>query len=478
MTSMPDGPLVGAQRPRVEAVPAFASSAGEEAIDFCESFGLALDPWQQYVLTRALGERRDGKWASMEVAAIVPRQNGKGGLLEAREIAGLFLFGEQLILHSAHEFKTSQEGFRRVLAHIEGSSMLRKRVRRVRTSHGEEGIELTTGARLRFVSRSTGSGRGFTGDTVILDEAFNLGADAMAALLPTLSARPNPQIWYTSSAGMEKSEQLRKVRARGLSGESARLAYFEWSAEPGSDPTDPKAWAQANPALGIRIAEEFIAAEQAALDPEVFGRERLGFFDEPGAVPHWQIVPKHAWQARGGAQGRPDSRVVFAIAAASPDAEWCSIAVAGWLHGELSVQIIRHQPGSSWVPEELARLRDTYRPSAIVLDLRSPADRLVQSLESARVQMTYPKVNEIAQAASMAFDGIAGDSPTWRHYDQPELAAAIAQAAKRPLGDRWTWQRSAVSSPLEAATLAAWGLVVYGSRRSAYADDDAELMVV
>ena len=30
---------------------------------------------------------------------ICSRQNGKGALLEARELAGLFLLGEELILH-------------------------------------------------------------------------------------------------------------------------------------------------------------------------------------------------------------------------------------------------------------------------------------------------------------------------------------------------------------------------------------------
>jgi hypothetical protein len=47
---------------------------------------------------------------------IVSRQNGKGAILEARELAGLFQFGEELILHSAHEYRTAMEAFRRILA--------------------------------------------------------------------------------------------------------------------------------------------------------------------------------------------------------------------------------------------------------------------------------------------------------------------------------------------------------------------------
>jgi phage terminase large subunit-like protein len=223
LTISPASELLGAQRPRVSSGPSFRSSAGVEAIELAASAGLVLDDWQQHVLEVALGERPDGKWAAFEVGLIVGRQNGKGSILEARELAGLFLFGEQLILHSAHEFKTAQEAFRRVLALIQNTPDLDKLVSRVRTSHGEEGIELRSGARLRFVARSTGSGRGFSGDVVILDEAYNLPAQAMGALLPTMAARPNPQVWYTSSAGTDDSEVLARVKERGAEGSSPRV---------------------------------------------------------------------------------------------------------------------------------------------------------------------------------------------------------------------------------------------------------------
>src|SRR4051812_13690385 len=229
-----------------------------------------LDDWQRHILSVALGERSDGKWAAFEVGLIVGRQNGKGAVLEARELAGLFLFGEQLILHSAHEFKTAQEAFRRVLALVQNTPDLERLVSRVRTSHGEEGIELRSGARLRFVARSTGSGRGFSGDVVILDEAYNLPGSAMGALLPTMAARPNPQVWYASSAGKEDSEVLARVRDRGNEGKPGRLAYCEWSAPADADLDDRQAWAAANPSMNIAahdhgIDEEFIEAERAAL---------------------------------------------------------------------------------------------------------------------------------------------------------------------------------------------------------------------
>ena len=158
MTS-PPAVLLGSQEPTRLVLPPRVGSAGAEAVELARSAGLILDPWQATTLDAALSEQPGGQWAAFEVGVVVPRQNGKGAILEARELAGLFLLGEELILHSAHEFKTGQEAFRRVLNLIENTPDLDRKVKRVRTSHGEEGIETTTGARLRFVARSSGSGQ-------------------------------------------------------------------------------------------------------------------------------------------------------------------------------------------------------------------------------------------------------------------------------------------------------------------------------
>ncbi|MGY4986484.1 hypothetical protein [Streptomyces nigrescens] len=65
--------------------------------------------------------RMEPRWAAFEVGLVVSRQNGKGSLLEARELAGLFLFGERLIIHSAHQFDTSKEAFERILMLVENT---------------------------------------------------------------------------------------------------------------------------------------------------------------------------------------------------------------------------------------------------------------------------------------------------------------------------------------------------------------------
>ncbi|MEU0633279.1 response regulator [Streptomyces sp. NPDC005989] len=331
--------------------PTRLSSSGQEAVELAALAGLKLDPWQQHVLDMGLSERADGSWSAFEVAVNVPRQNGKGGIIEARELAGLFLLGEKLILHSAHEFKTSIVAFKRIEQLVMGCPDLRKRVLRVRRTTGEEAIELVTGQVLRFLARSGGSGRGFTGDCNVLDEAMILGDDAMGALMPTMSAVPNPQIWYLGSAGIgSPSVQLGRLRARAVAAVEAgepdpSLAYFEWSVNPHraectvgctdhADADDPRAWAVANPALGIRISSEHVRNEQLSMGSGgIFERERLGVGDYPtDGADTWQVIGEDAWRALAAAESVPEGAVAFAVDA-TPERSHAAIAAAGTWRG-------------------------------------------------------------------------------------------------------------------------------------------------
>ncbi len=433
------------------------TSAGAEAVELAESAGLFLDEWQRFALDVALGETVLGKWAAFEVALLVARQNGKGSVLEAFELACLFLFGDELILHSAHEFKTAQEAFRRILVLIENTDDLRKKVRRVRTSHGDEGVELLDGRRLRFVARSTGSGRGFTGDKVIMDEAYNLGPESMGALMPTMSARPNPQFWYTSSAPMATSSQLHAVRERALLGGGGRLAFMEWSAADDANPHDVDAVAQANPGLGIRIDLDFVEAEREALSTEVFRRERLGIPDKPlgGAG---SVIARSLWDEGEDSSSQIDGETWFAVDV-SPDRSAASIAAAGRRSDRrMHVELIERRLGTSWVVGRLVELLERWGQRPIVLDPGSAAGSLLGELDQAGVEVRKTTAREYAQACGLFFDDVAEHRQ--RHMaGQPVLVAAVVAATQRPLGDAWAWDRrrsGADISPLVACTLANW----------------------
>jgi phage terminase large subunit-like protein len=227
--------LMGSQEPRIHAEPPFKSLKGRggEVIELANKAGLVLDPWQRTFVEDAFAQDANGRLLAFEVGLIVPRQNGKGSVLEAAELGWLFRSeGDELFLHTAHHFKTAHEAFLRLVARIKGNAELSSKVKSIRSWHGDESIEMKNGTRLIYIARSRSSGRGFTGDKVVWDEAFNLPDTAVEATLPTLSARPDPQVWYTSMSpdrDIAPCEPLSRLRERARSGQAQAVLYDEWS---------------------------------------------------------------------------------------------------------------------------------------------------------------------------------------------------------------------------------------------------------
>lgn len=459
----------GAQRPRICWVPEYASSTGAEAIELCRLAGLILDPWQEFVLDSALGEDADGNWSAFEVGVEAPRQNGKNGIIEGRELAGLFLLGERLIIHSAHEFATSLEAFRRLLELIESTPEFVRHVKRVSRAHGEEGIELLNGQRIRFRTRTKGGGRGFTGDCVILDEAMELPDSAIGALMPTVSARPNPQIWYTGSAVDQEIHEngvvFARVRERALRGNDPALAYFGWS-PPLEKPdevtpamaSDPDVWAQANPALGIRITEEHVAREQRSMAPRTFAVERLGVGDWPSTEESDELISHEMWSACADEDSEALDPVTFAFDV-TPDRSRSAIGVAGERGDGLShIEVTDHRAGTAWVVDRAEELLQRHGVDEIYCDANGPAGSLVAEFERRGITVVAVSAKEHTQACGLLFDGLK--QKTVKHQNTAELTAAARGAATRTLGEAWAWSRKSSFvdiSPLVSCTIALWG---------------------
>lgn len=476
-TSLRSVPRVGAQRPRISSVPPRVSSAGGEAVELAERAGLRLDPWQAWVLEQALGERADGKWSAFEVGLVVPRQNGKGSILEALELANLFLHGTPII-HTAQLMETSKVHFGRVNGLIQKAPFLRRRVKKIRTSNEEHSIELHSqecGARggcrggcdgpfLRFLARSAKGGRGLSdGELIVFDEAMFLAAAPMAALIPTMSTKDNPQLWYTSSAGLAESEQLRSVRARGEAG-APGLCYMEWSVaepEPGKllDLDDEDLRAQANPSYNIRISAEYIENEKQAFSavlPEWI-RERLGVFDDPGTA--GRVIGKATWDAQGDPGLALLGTPVFGIDC-TPELSFTAIGAGGkTADGRRLVELVEHRPGTSWVVDRVVEMNEKHEPAAWLIDPGGPAGALVTDLEAAGIVLTPVTGRDYAGACG-SFVAAVLDGELW-HLGDEGLAQAVADGRKRDIGDgAWAWGRKnseANIAPLVAVTLADHG---------------------
>jgi len=459
----------GVELPAFEHVPGYLSSAGAEAVELAALAGLNLDPWQVHVLEHSLGEREDGRWAAVEVGLCVPRQNGKNSILEARELAGLFLLDEKLLIHSAQQFKTAKEHFLRILGLIEQTPDLDRRVNKVTRTHGEEGIELKDGKRLLFFARSKTSGRGFAqADFVAFDEAMFLPEFVIANLVPTQSSNPNYQRWYVGSpvdqAIHPEGVVFARVRDRGHKDSDDRMAWFEYCANADNPAavdenmfTSEDVWAQANPGLGIRISTDAVQDELRALDRRTFAVERLGVGDWPDIDGNdAAIISPEDWQAIQVEQGEIVGPVCFAIDV-SPE-RTTSISVCGRdVDGNRQIEVVEHKPGTGWVVERLNELDQAHNPDMICMDAFGPAASLLPALSDAGVKITTMTSTDHAQACGLFIDAV--QQQTVRHLGSMELRNAVKGAKVRPLNDAWAFSRknSGVDiSPLVSVTFAHW----------------------
>lgn len=471
MTLQPSVQLVA---PRVRSVPEYSFTSGVEAVELAESVGLTPDGWQRAAVHDILAEDDSGHWAAFESALLVPRQNGKGTIFEIVQLADLFLFSSAqrdfLAIHTAHEFKTAQEAFRRLLFWVENTDWLRKKVKRVSTAHGEEGIELLNGARQRFLARSNGSGRGFSCDRLGYDEAYHLPEETVAASLPALSARPNPSVIYASSAprGDAYGIVLRRVMRRGRrepaekGGEipepDKHLCYIEFSADPKADLDDPAARLQANPgassARGVPSLE-YMEKERAGMSEVAFARERLGILDESEGS---TVINMDVWAERGDPLSSPLDPVAFAIDV-NPDSSFSSIAVAGRrADGKVHTEVVDRRRGTGWVVDRIEELVEKWSPTSVTLDAIGPAGSLLPAFAERGVAIDVVSMNQYGQACG-AFKSMVDDDRL-RYKEQAGLTAALESARKRPLGESglWGWHRRDTTdiTPLVAVTLATY----------------------
>ena len=462
--SLPDV-LKGSQTPTHLVIPPTRiSSAGAEAVELAASAGLILDPWQELALDAALSERADGQWAASEVGLIVPRQNGKSAVLEARELAGLFILGEELIVHTAHNFGTAKECFYRLRNMIDSTPDLSRLVRRITTANGDVGIELTSGARLKYLARTPGSGRGFSADCVIFDEAYRLPGAMLAAMMPTLSARKNPQVWYATSSPAEideQSEHIRRTKLRSSEPDPGGLCWIEWCGDLRDDPSDPAVWAKTNPALGIRIGAEDLDRALRTLPSQDFAVEHLGVWKTQSLSAK---IPLHIWESIQVSESPGTEGVVFGLDI-PPDRSSASVAACA-PDGEngFSVELADRRPGTDWLIHRCIELSDRYPGTSFVIDTVGPAGGFVHELQNLGLKVISTTAREYSQACTHLFDAVMAKKLT--HTGQPELVTAVMGAKTRTLGDSWAWSRTSSSvdiAPLVAATLALWGCSTIGS---------------
>ena len=499
-------PFVGNQRPTFEWCPPAYGSSGPEIVEFAARQGVVLFDWQHYILNGSMGEDPSGMWIANEVCLIVPRQNGKTEIIIARELAGLFVFGEKLIIHSAHQQRTSNDAFTRMKTVIESNPDLDRRVMQIHRSKGEEGFILRIThdskatrceectvrdrdwheARLRYMARSGSGGRGFTkADTIILDEAMILDNAPIAALLPIMATQPQWQVWYCGSQGDRKlpyeSRVLGAVRRRGFRREPG-LYMAEWAAHLKHDKTCPtengrptdkldvrgdrRTWMKTNPSAGRLISETFlrkmiVGGAMSVWDAD---REFLSVGDYP-ADEGWNLVAESLWESLQDKDSKRVGGYAVGIATAR-NGSVTSVSVAGKnREGNWHWEWLRTRPGMAWVPEWCKRLKASKPPVLFVVHGKNPIYADVEAAVGKKLVHAPSTVEYPAWCAKML--SIMTETADARHIGQPTLATSLKHVERKeyPSG-AMVWNEEDTTgdvTPWVALTLATGGVLLKGT---------------
>lgn len=480
--------LSGSPRPRLESRPEAVGSHGDHVLRFLQACGLTLDDWQAYVIGGLFDVGPDQTWAATEFGALVSRQNGKGEFLVGYDLAHLFLFPRldnrrKTILHTAHEMKTAIDGFQRLVGVIEANPKLMARVENIYTANGQEGIVLKKrpgqqlADRIRFIARSKSSGRGFTADVLVYDEAQELSLQAQRALTYTQSQIANRQELFTGTVpeeGVNDSEVWQGVRDRGRSKRGRRTGWMEWTPEGSEDPEiadsidfgDPQVWCDSNPSLGIRMPLQSVVDQyERAMetDPDGFARERLSIWPNPRPAVEAKLSDLDMGQWRSHvdpeASVRGDGAVISL--ALGRGGGFATIGKAIRIDADhIAVEHHKTAAQTRWVAEELGKLKAELGNALIVVDPKNAAP-VLSSLDQAGIKYLSMNLDEIAAAHSLFIEYVnAGLVP---HRDQDEVTKSLALATTRPLGRAGsTWEPSDPRKPIsqaQAVTWALWGVL-------------------
>jgi len=328
-------------------------------------------------------------------------------------------------------------------------------------------------------------------------------AASLSDVVPTILARPNPQVIYTGSAALAKSVdqhalrrralELLAARGRGEDVDDNRFAYLEWGPSVSLvdgrvvtgpvDIDDVECHRRGNPGLGYRITMDKLKIARRALagKPEVYLRENLGVWESPpeDTIDRPVKVPLAAWLrtgigAREAVERWPRERVSSAGFAVGRDGSSSAIAIAdGSLSSGCYVELVEFEKGVSRLAENVVRMLAANERMVMHCNgsghSAGQVGAVMAAMAEAGVDASRLKVLG-AGAYKAACEGFFtdvcpadGSSPRLQRplQGQGPLDDAVGDAAERVLKGGFEWDQRNVTvaqSPLEAVTVARAGL--------------------
>jgi hypothetical protein len=481
---------------------------GDAALRLVDGLGpdvIDLIPWQEGSVLDICATDDDGQFAAPTVGEVVSRQNGKGGVLEVRAIAGVVLpqFGERRVLWTAHTWKTAKDAHQRVATIFLSHPDLKARLK-----HGDErgisygndsrSITLRDGSQILFFTRSASAGRGLWADLLILDEALDLTDTELSVLRFTLrtsalrTGRRAQTIYVSTPPDKEKHPNglvFARLRQRALAGargvcwlefsvpslDELRVAAEREGRKLVGDPRLPAPenelppeavalWAQGNPSLGYLFDLGTLQSDRNESGDREFLVEGLAapdFWPDPELGSGERALDFQVWKLRRDDLSRSLDPVSLGLEV-SPR-QVATICASGWRsdgrkHGEQ----VWSGPVSAAVAV-LLRVVEQVDPATLVVDGRGLAGTLLPEIRAAGLDPQVLTSIERSQADEGLVRDVEDDQLRLPAVSMPELDTAAEAATWRTSGDVRFFDRragGAPPSPLVALSLARFGLLM------------------
>jgi hypothetical protein len=453
--------LKGKTVPRIWTEPARPlnrrTSLGFEARDFCAAIGEELIPFQNWFFPHAMELNKDKTPRFAIVLLEVGRQSGKSTIARLMALHRLYVMRSRLILGVAADVSLARENLFAAVDAINGCPWLRADLGNVRRANGDETINVlapleyddipgdesvttVAGSRYKICAPSRTAGRGLAVDFLHGDEIREWRSwDPWAALQPTTAARPFSQILLTSNAGDSQSIVWNGLKESAMSGRSSHIGYFSWSAEPDSDPADPRTWQQSCPGMGYSVSERQI---RAAFESMPLGRFKPEYCCiqtdvSDGAIdmPAWRDCADPTAASLGALRGRG----LAACFDASVNSDHFTLAIAVRLPDD-RVQI---ELAGSWdtpqaVLDELPGLLGRIKPQATAWFSGGPGGQFHAILrrQPGNLELSGGKAAEACMTlASMV------TARRVVHAGEPVLDEHISGTVRLPSADGWRFGR-------------------------------------
>ena len=444
--------LLGSEQPRLHTPLLDLPSRGLELVEFSAAVGFPLLPYQQWLAVESHRVRPDGRWAARTLGAIVARQNGKSAFMRQLILWSMFEGGISRVISMAQNRALALDQFKQAIEVIEANAHLSAQVKRVNRTNGQEALVLNSGQQWQIVAATMEGPRGRTADLLWIDELREINEPTWKAATPLTRARMNARTWVTSNAGDNHSSVLNGLRAQALQTVEPSVFWAEWSADPKLAPDNPEAWRQANPALGHLIDEDVIRQAQATDKPAAFETESLSRWVDSIESP-W---PYGKWDecADTGLVVGPGLPTWFGFDI-TPDRRRADLVAAQLqTDGKIAVGLVQSWHSDNAVDDriitgDVAGWARKYSAQVVAFDKWTGAS-VAQRLGTVGIPTVDVSGVSFAQACDLTLSNMVAGRIV--HAAQPELNAAMAACAKKPMADGgWRIVRRGATVPISAA---------------------------